>query len=265
MGDEGGDVLTLLRQLGTDESDRAWRSFVEAYGAILFQVVHHLERDPESARDCFIYVCEQLVADRFRRLKKYSASEAATFATWLRCVARNLCVDWRRSHSGRRRSFKVILGLSPLEQRVYRSHFLDRSTVHETAALLRAEFPEITDESVDRIVGRIYSLLSPRQRWLLSTRYARAEALDAPGRAGFRELVQDGASPEDELLAKERRDRLAGSLGQLSSQELRLLKLRFDEDRSLQVCADALGLGSPQKAHRMLHAILSRLRATLAG
>jgi len=258
-------VQTLLHQLGTDESDRAWESFIDAHGAVLYQVVHHLERDPDSARDCFVYVCEQLAACRFRRLRKYRAQEGATFSTWLRCVARNLCVDWRRSSSGRQRSFRVIQGLTPIEQRAYRFHFLERNTLRETTALLRAEFPETDDAAVTRIIEKISSLLSPRQRWLLSTQSRKLEALDAPGRSVAREVSQGGASPEDQLLEKERRDRLAESLGGLSGQERRLLKLRFDEDRSLQVCADALGLGSPQKAHRMLQAVLARLRTTLLG
>jgi len=263
--DEGGEVFTLLRQLGTDESDRAWESFIDAYGAILYQVVHHLERHPDSARDCFVYVCEQLAADRFRRLRKYGVHEKATFSTWLRCVARNLCVDWRRSNSGRQRSFKVIQGLTRLEQRVYQSHFVDRTTVRQTTALLRSEFPAVDDEEVTRIVERIYSMLSSRQLWLLTAHSRRIEELDAPGRAVARELADGGASPEDRLLGKERHERLAGSLGRLSGPELRLLKLRFEEERSLRVCADALGLGSPQKADRMLQALLARLRATLLG
>lgn len=265
MRDECGDVTTLLRQLDTDESDRAWQCFVDAYGAILLQVVQHFERDPESVRDGFVYVCEQLAADRFRRLRKYRAREQASFTTWLRCVTRNLCIDWRRQSSGRQRSFKAIQELSALEQQVFWCYFVERSSLHETVARSRAAYPEVGEKVVSQIVERISSQLSPRQLWLLSTRSLRTEALDGPGRARFREIAQDGASPEERLLEKERRDRVASSLGQLSRQELHLLRLRFEEDRSLKVCADTLGLGNPQKADRMLHAILARLRSMLPG
>jgi len=262
--DEGGDILTLLHRLGTDDPDRAWESFVETYGPILLQVAHHLVRDPDDARDCFVHVCEQLAANRFRRLRRYGPRETATFVTWLRCVARHLCIDWLRRRTGRPRSFEVILGLSPFEQRVFALHFAQQRDLHETTAVARTEFPESTRESISAAVDRIHDLLSPRQRWLLSTRTARVEPLEGSrGEAPSMGSTHCG-SPEDQLLDRERRTRLSGSVGRLSSEERLLLKLRFEEDRSLRVCADALGLGNAQRADRMVRSILARLRAMLS-
>jgi len=264
VGDEGGDVLTLLHRLGTDESDRAWESFVESYGPILLQVARHLVRDPDDARDCFVHVCEQLAAGQYRRLRKYGPRETASFSTWLRCVARNLCIDWIRRCSGRPRSFEVIRGLSPFEQRVFELHFAQQRGLRETTAAARAEFPDRTMESVSGAVDRIHALLSPRQHWLLSSRTVRLEPLDGSRGGDPPADPTRRESPEDRLLDKERRARLTDSVGRLSSDERLLLRLRFEENRSLRVCAGALGLGNAQRADRIVRSILARLREMLS-
>ena len=58
----------LLEQLASDEPERAWNEFLACYSAIVYQVVHAFVSDVDERGDCFLYACEQLAANRFKRL-----------------------------------------------------------------------------------------------------------------------------------------------------------------------------------------------------
>ena len=91
--------------------DRAWDEFLDEYAALVLQIVHLFERDPDRVDDCFVFVCEQLKKNDLRRIRRFDENGSASFPTWLRAVVRNLCLDWRRSRFGRPRSFRVIARL----------------------------------------------------------------------------------------------------------------------------------------------------------
>ncbi len=261
------DVHAFLCGLGSDRSGEVWAAFVEAYGPLLLQVVHLFETDADSVRNCFVFICEQLAANRFKRLRQYHCREGASFATWLRAVARNLCIDWRRKSAGRKRTGKSVGRLSAVEQEIYRLYFLDKLGPIEVLHVLEDSYPGLTDFQVSAAIERIYHLLTPRQRWLLSMRTPRLESLssqDGEASVSLKELLSPTANPEELLQAKEQRFRLWRSLRQLSESEQILLRLRFVEGESLKVCADRLGLGNPQRTDRLISGVLSRLRALLS-
>jgi RNA polymerase sigma factor (sigma-70 family) len=97
------DISRLLGELASASPTEAWSEFLEDYAPVLQQVVHLFETETDAAADCFLFICEHLASDQFRRLRKFRPGGPASFPTWLRAVARNLCVDWHRKTRGRLR------------------------------------------------------------------------------------------------------------------------------------------------------------------
>jgi RNA polymerase sigma factor (sigma-70 family) len=89
-------IEEILDRLGSPDNQEAWNDFLSEYSSQIYQVVSYLESNSEHAGDCFQFVCEQLIKDRSKRLRKFKGDGAASFSTWLRAVVRNLCIDWHR-------------------------------------------------------------------------------------------------------------------------------------------------------------------------
>ena len=90
-------LAVILEGLASGDPKPAWSEFLESYSPLVLQVVRLFETDNDPVGDCFVFVCEQLRRNGFQRLKRFRPDGAASFATWLRAVIRNLCLDWRRS------------------------------------------------------------------------------------------------------------------------------------------------------------------------
>lgn len=262
------DIEGILVDLASGRSDEAWGLFVEHYGPVLLQVVYLFEKDADSVRDCFVYLCEELAASHYRRLRKFRPADGASFVSWLRAVARNLCLDWERRAHGRRPRSKAVGELSALEQEVFRLCFLDGRGVSQALYVLAGSYSGLRESDVSAAVDTIYSLLTPRQRWLLASRAAKEKFhfLDEPGAAASRrELLSARPNPEEELLRKEELGRLARRFKLLSESERRILRLRFGEGYSLKACAELTGLGNAQRADRAISGIVARLREILSS
>lgn len=78
-------------------------------------------------------------------------------------------------------------------------------------------------------------------------------------------LPDGGANPEQELIAREDAGRVAAAIAQLDTADQLLLKLRFEDDRTLKEIAPVLGFASGLQVHRHLRRVLDRMRAMLAA
>src|SRR5262249_48301488 len=87
-------IAQLLEQLRSPNAQAGWEQFLLQYSGVLYQVLHAFTRDDDEAADCFVYSCEQLAKNGFRRLRRFKLDGTASFATWLRVVTRNLWYDW---------------------------------------------------------------------------------------------------------------------------------------------------------------------------
>jgi len=101
-------IHELLASLNSREAEEAWARFLDNYAPVILQTVRLAERESDAVGECFLFVCEGLAKDRFRRLRQFRTAGPARFSTWLRVVARNLCVDWRRKKFGRRYNFGFV-------------------------------------------------------------------------------------------------------------------------------------------------------------
>ena len=188
-------IQEILQLINSRDYELAWELFLREYGNLTFQVVRHFETDADNAADCFQFVCEQLIDNSFRRLRKFKAEGPATFSTWLRAVTRNLCIDWRRKQFGRRRTSEQLPQLTNLD---------DAANISDSQP-----------------------------------------------------------NPEAHAIMLERSTLTRAALRRLESQDRLLLRLRFEEDLTLEQIAGLLHLGNAQRVDRQLKQILSRMRAEI--
>lgn len=236
---------------------------------MILQIVQLFEREPDHAGDCFLFICEQLSQNQFRRLRRFKPNGPARFATWLRVVMRNLCLDWRRKEFGRHRVFDFIARLTAFDREVYSKVFEQGLSSEETSFSLRARYPGLTRQSVDKSVESIQQALSPRQLWLLSTRRPKIESLEGEStdnQESLERLIPDPRpDPEALSVTREHQAALERGLERLSKAERLLIKLRFEQDLTLREVAELLDLKDAQTADRRIREVLEKLRQELSG
>jgi len=265
MAEQSPDYV--LQQLRSGDPHEGWTEFLEAYSSLIFQVARHFERDLDRASDCFQFVCEKLSEDQFRRLLRFKPRGPASFSTWLRAVVRNLCLDWHRQEFGRHRPFRSISRLSTFDQEVFKHVYERGASATETLRLLQSRFPGVAPERVAESRDRIEQQLTADQRWRLGIRSARrAQAVGTAvqeAEAAPIEIADPRPNPEALAIMGERRGALARALDRLSKRERLLMRLRFEQELTLDQIARLLNLGNAQRADRQIRMILSRLREEL--
>jgi RNA polymerase sigma factor (sigma-70 family) len=257
-------IEDLLRRLGSPDDQEAWNEFLTDYSAQIYQSITYLESDPEHAGDCFQFVCEQLIKNNSRRVRKFKGDGAATFSTWLRAVVRNLCIDWHRRRFGRQRPFRSVSSLSLFDQLVFGMIYERRLSPDECLAQLATDFPNTTESQVVLSRARIEAALTPNQRWLLTQRLAQrtgegAESFDESNLTVAR-LEDPRPDPEAQAIQNQRQDRLRRAMSKLEPNERLLIRLRFEEGLTLDQVAKMLGLGNAQRVDREINESLSKLR-----
>jgi len=262
-------VEDLLQGLSSHDPEMAWSHFLSEYSGLIYNVIRHFESDADNAADLFQFVCERLIENRARRLRKFKGEGSATFPTWLRAVVRNLCIDWRRKQSGRLRQFRSIARLSIFDQEVFRVIYEKAIPLDEGVALLSAQFPNTTLARIEESRARIDQSLTVNQRWLLSKRATYSSAgevasLDQPDGPTLA-LEDSQPNPEIRAIDSEARRNLQRALRQLQPNERLLIRLRFEEGLTLDKTAALLSLGNAQRADRLIKDILSRLSKLLGG
>jgi RNA polymerase sigma factor (sigma-70 family) len=255
-------VAELLKSLSSSKAQEAWEKFLDVYSPAIFRTIRLSERDEDAIADCFLSVCRGLAQNRFHRLRQFNPVGPARFSTWLRVVVRNLCVDWRRKAFGRQHRFEFVERLSALDQAVFQSLHLDRLSQEEALLRLAPNFPGLSRLTLAERADHILQGLSPRQRWLLSTRAADGghELTEAAER-----VADERPSPETVAINEQLRTRLRRAVERLPHGDRLLLQLRFEQEMTLQHIARLLRIGDAQRADRRIREVLERLRRVLGG
>lgn len=253
----------LLQRLATPAAGEAWKQFLRRHTPLIVSVTRQYHHDEQRLRDCYLFVCESLCDNGFRRLRAYSPVEGAQFPTWLRAVVGRLCVDWLRSEYGRQRRFRAIAGLPELEQQVYALRFEQGLSIPACYQTLSARFPEVTEVQLAAMVRRISGTLTSRQRWLLATRNRPVLSLEEPEVLREASLTRDEDDPERRASDEEQQSCLETALQRLDSQERLLLKLRYQQGLTLQEVARLAGLQDPFRARYLVQHALLRLQSLL--
>ena len=264
---EQRQIANILDGLGSRSCQQAWADFLECYSPLILQVVRLFEADPDDIADCFLFVCQQLAGNGFRRLRRFRPDGPASFTTWMRAVSRRLCLDWYRSAFGRARIFDSIARLSAFDREVFHLVYEQSLPLDEAVATLRARLGVLTAQQLGDSLGRIQHSLTPRQQWLLSTRKRRLEPLEAElgevARPGLDHLHDAAPDPEALAVRQEERAGLAQALASLPASDRLLVRLRFEEELTLEQVARLSGLSDAQAADRRIRKILNLLRQRL--
>ena len=257
-------IAHILRELRSQDAGDAWVEFLDLYGPVLYHTALAHSPSNDAAADCYVHICERLAENHFKRLLKFNLQGSASFTTWLRVVARNLCFDWYRSHSGRHRPFKALGNLSPLELEIYKLRFAQGSTQDETVRQVSKTYPAVAVDEIFAIEERLQRSLNSRQRWILSARrQTQFSAIAiAAEEAEPKEFEIPDPQPNQETLfaTAEQQAQLRKLVASLPADERILLQLRFEQELSLDEVARLCGLGDGQRVHRRISAILRKLR-----
>jgi DNA-directed RNA polymerase specialized sigma24 family protein len=258
------ELLTLFHR----DPQRAWELFIARYADVLFSYLNDLGFNYDQAMDRFVYICEKLSEQDFRRLKmiRYAGSRG-DLTPWLRKVAKHLCINWAWSAEGRRRLFKPVARLSERDQHVFQLYFWKGMSPSEIHERLRHDQAEIDLIEVLDCLERIFAVLSHKNLWRLMSNLARrrdAISIDEVDEdTGARlELADARPNPEEMLIQKEAEERMDRALESLSPREQLIIRFRYEEGTAIKEIAEMLHLGE-REVKGSLKAGLVRLRRAL--
>ncbi len=265
---EKDKVVRLLNELASvSSSEEAWSKFLEDYSALIYQVIRHFEKEEDSRADCFIYVCEKLCADRFKRLRKFRVEGPASFSTWLRAVVRNLSLDWHRQRFGRYREFQSVADLPTEDRETYHYVYEMGYPAEEAFQLLTGKLPNWTADKMEQSLERLQQALTPRQLLVLQSRQLSFHPVENwasdESTSGINQLSDPAPSPEESSILEQQSRVLARAMSRLSSQDRLLIRLRFEEGLTLQQISQLTGIKDAQTTDRKIKSILEELRKSI--
>ncbi|MDX1555371.1 MAG: sigma-70 family RNA polymerase sigma factor [Xanthomonadales bacterium] len=253
-----GDIEALLHRLNTAEAGAAWAEFIDRFSPLIIRAVRQFEFQQDRANDCYLYVCEHLCDNGFRRLLRFNTRGKAQFATWLGSVIYHLCVDWHRQEYGRAQMLPAIAALPALERAVYRLHFEQALNREACLQTLRDEYPDLSREMFSAAISQVFKVLTPRQRWQMNLRQQRKPMLRG-GNPDVVTLGTDLQNPRSETESVQRREQLAAAMTRLDPELRLVLNLRYVEGMTLQKIADLLKLRDAFRARRMVERALDQM------
>ncbi len=256
-------LASILSAISLADRQSAWSEFLERYSGLIYHVVLSFDRDADRSGNCYLFVCEQLSANDFRRLRKFEAGGAASFSTWLCAVARNLCLDWHRKEHGRYRVFGSIARRSAADQMLFELVFRQGLSVEEAREELSRRGMGLSFAEVEEKVIELRRCVTSRQLWLLSSGKG-ADTIDS-GEEGAHAMEPVDPAPDPEALAvlRQTHAQVSAALGSLSDSDRLVVRLRYQEGLTLQQLARLVGLKDAQTADRRLRDIMDHLRQAL--
>lgn len=260
-------IRNMCDRLESPAAAAAWREFQERYSSLIMQVARRYAFDAGGVTDLYVHVCDRLSDDGFRRLRQFRNDGRASFSTWLVAVTANLCIDWRRQQQGRLRPLASMAGLSRLDHLVYRNLYVRGMTREQCLTTLRGRFPDLDDDQLAGINARLFGLLSSRQRWQIGARASPVLSLEqghgTDSEASGLEIAATGPGPEELAQDDQVRAQLHAALAGLAPQQRLLLRMRYEQDLTLDQIARLTGLADPAAAHRQIQAAVRKLRQLL--
>jgi RNA polymerase sigma factor (sigma-70 family) len=254
----------MLSALSSAERQLVWCAFLDRYSGLIYHVVRSFDQDPDRSGNCFLFVCEQLSAKDFRRLRKFDLVGRASFSTWLCAVARNLCLDWHRKEHGRYRVLGSVARRSAADQLLFELVFRRGFSVEEAREELSRRSFDLSFAAVEERISDLRRCMSSRQLWLLSSGKTVPDSIDSGEEGTYVAEPADPAPDPEALVAlRETHEQVSAALGSLTDSDRLLVRLRYQEGLTLQQVARLVGLKDAQTADRRLRDIIDHLRQAL--
>jgi RNA polymerase sigma factor (sigma-70 family) len=249
----------LLRRLNSVDAGAAWAEFLDRYSPLIMRVAAQIEFEQDRIDECFLYVCEKLSEDGFKRLLKFKTSGAAKLSTWLSTVVFNLCVDWHRREYGRVRMLPAISALPEFDQSVYRlihEQGMNRESAYQR---LRSDHPDLSRASINNALDRIHGVLTPRQRWRMSLSVRRESPAKGRDLVKLEQFPDYGHGPDSVYDTGHETRVLQEALSKLPLEQRLLIYWRFQEGLSLKRIAELADLGNTNRAWKEVQLALATL------
>jgi RNA polymerase sigma factor (sigma-70 family) len=248
-------VEPWLSKLNEGQVQVAWDLFVERYRRLILATIRRLVPETDDVMDAYSSVCEALSANDSARLRRYSNRKrsAASVATWLVVVVRNLTIDWIRTRHGRDRRVAPAQ-LSMLHGEIYSATCIEgRSFV----------------EAYERIRARS----SPAMSYPEFLREVRAvqRAAPCPGLGLQRQPAEDAITDDiaepltDPAEREERNRRIAAALAAQPPDVRAAVKLFVIDRLPAADIARLVGWPNPKAVYNRVYRALTAMRAELEG
>lgn len=241
-----------LEELHAGRAEAAWSLFIDRYRRLIFSAIRRFATDADDVMDVFAHVCESLRRNDLARLRRYAEapSSGARFSTWLVTIVRNLTVDWFRHRDGRPRRSPPA-NLTPLQQRVYQSVFVDGNSHDECfGRLQQADGPAVTAHEFAEALRVTYRAVGP-----------------AGTRAAARPMPEFGGSavpsPEEHAVAGDGALRVARLLQVLDVNDRLAVQLFVVDELPAAEVARVVGWPNAKTVYNRVSRALARLRAEL--
>lgn len=237
----------------SDSTKAQGRKLFEAHYSLVEELIRFLSRrhrlGTDEREDFTSYAMLKLVENDYARLRKYRGN--SSFRTYLTVVMQRLFLDYRIQKWGKWRPSTTAQRLGAtavaLETLLYR----DGIDFHEAREML---------------LTRTDTALSGEALWGLAIELPYRErakhvddALENVGVPGCEGYV---ANRENATLSQNVESRLVEESGRLTAEERVILKMRFDEGKSVPEIALALNL-KPKALYAKIGRLLKRLRTAL--
>lgn len=239
---------TELLKLFHQDAIRAWHLFCEKYSDFIYTILRRSGFDYDEAMERFVYICEKLCEQDFRRLKtiKYAGNDG-DLTPWLRQVIKNLCVNWAWSEDGRKRLFGFVMEMSLREQRIFQLYFWQGQTPFEIYESLRLEHDKTVDlGNVFDALEEIFACLSDKKMWRLMSNLSRMKKTlsldyeDEETGLSLDAIDETSGNAEENLYKKEIFNQLKSALETLSAREKLVVQFRYEETMTLSEIAKML-------------------------
>ena len=254
-------IEEILRRLKSADAGAAWSEFLDRYAGLIMKTAGQFEYEQVRVNDCFMYVCEKLSDNGFKRLLSYRSRREVDFRSWLITVLFNLCVDWHRKEFGRASLSPAITALPAFDQLVYRLSFEQGLSRNECLEALAAEFPDVTSAMLSESVARVHRQLTPRQRWQTSVRLHRKQRTGGGRGHALSKLPSAAEDPSRALEREQELEFLRTAVKALPARQQLLLHYRYRDGLTLDQIAKILHLGDTNRSWRQVQSALRALSA----
>ena len=248
-------ISDLLHRLNSAEAGSAWAEFIDRFSPLIMKAVGEFEYSQDRGNECFLFICEKLCDQQFRRLQKFNTAGKASFHTWLSAVVFNLCVDWHRSEFGRAQMLPAISALPAFDQAVYRLRFESGMHFEDCFQTLKLDFPDLTRQQFSDGISRVHGMLTPRQRWQNSVRTRRRNLKEID----LDQLPSPEIGPESYTLRTQLSEDLEKAMSSLNAEQKLLLHLRFRQGLTLKKISELMQLNDPFRVRRQIQTALDFL------
>ncbi len=262
--------LTLAQSIARG-SIQSWHDFLHRYSGLIHGVVqrHLFTSDEDAVGTVYVDVLKALYEEDISSFRG-----DATLAAWLIIYTRNRVFDHIRKQRGRRRDPAGLERLSSFDRDVYRYYFVDRLPLDVVVHILNWRRDKVIATQIIESIERIETNISRRYlRRLENDRIADMYGLDSGQmlkfmvnlRCEYEEKVKRNR-PDARMLdeeAKQTSRKLKELLSQLTSEEQKVIQLRFAGEMSAPEIAEQMGYDGQRRSYTVINRVLRKLRRGL--